>query len=159
MKDGVTISPLSWIFKTKWLLHQEIVWDRGSTHNKNVAYLHDQTERIYWLSKTNKPYYDHSLGVLGTIWRMNFGTKTLHPAPFCEELPLRCIKMCSRPGDVVLDCFCGSGTTGVAAKKLGRKFIGVEKHDKPENLPDAIKRIEATHNIESEIQYVQESIV
>jgi site-specific DNA-methyltransferase (adenine-specific) len=49
-----------------------------------------------------------------------------HPAPFPEELPRRLIKLYSYPDDLVLDPFCGSGTTLVAARKLGRRAYGVE---------------------------------
>jgi site-specific DNA-methyltransferase (adenine-specific) len=49
-----------------------------------------------------------------------------HPAPFPEELPRRLIKLYSYPEDLVLDPFCGSGTTLVAAKRLGRNSLGVE---------------------------------
>jgi len=35
----------------------------------------------------------------------------------------------SNEGDTVLDCFMGSGTTGIAATKLGRKFIGIEQNE------------------------------
>ena len=49
-----------------------------------------------------------------------------HPAPFPEELPRRLIKIYSYPDDLVLDPFVGSGTTLVAATRLGRRSIGVE---------------------------------
>jgi site-specific DNA-methyltransferase (adenine-specific) len=49
-----------------------------------------------------------------------------HPAPFPEELPRRLIKLYSYPNDLVLDPFAGSGTTLVAARKLGRRSLGVE---------------------------------
>jgi site-specific DNA-methyltransferase (adenine-specific) len=49
-----------------------------------------------------------------------------HPAPFPEELPRRLIKLYSYPDDLVLDPFVGSGTTMVAARKLGRRTLGVE---------------------------------
>lgn len=50
-----------------------------------------------------------------------------HPAPFPLELPRRLITLLSFPGDLVLDQFLGSGTTAVAALKLGRRFIGVDQ--------------------------------
>jgi DNA modification methylase len=49
-----------------------------------------------------------------------------HFAVFPKDLPEQCIKAGSRPGDVVLDPFCGSGTTGVVALQLGRRFVGIE---------------------------------
>jgi site-specific DNA-methyltransferase (adenine-specific) len=52
-----------------------------------------------------------------------------HGCQMPEQLLGRIIKACSNPDDLVLDPFCGSGTTLVAAKKLGRKFIGFELSD------------------------------
>lgn len=49
-----------------------------------------------------------------------------HPAPFPEELPYRLIKFYSFPKQIVLDMFCGSGTVGVVAKRLGRDFILID---------------------------------
>jgi len=41
----------------------------------------------------------------------------------------RIILSTSNPGEIILDPFMGSGTTGAVAKKLGRNFIGIEKED------------------------------
>jgi len=49
-----------------------------------------------------------------------------HPAPFPVELASRVIQLYSYLDDVVLDPFLGSGTTCVAAKQLGRKYIGFD---------------------------------
>ena len=49
------------------------------------------------------------------------------PAPFPEELPRRCLRLFSFPGDVILDPFLGSGTTGVVAYQTARQFYGFDK--------------------------------
>jgi site-specific DNA-methyltransferase (adenine-specific) len=51
---------------------------------------------------------------------------TEHPTQKPEKLLAKIILASTRPGDVVLDPFLGSGTTAVVAKKLGRRFIGIE---------------------------------
>ena len=62
---------------------------------------------------------------------------TVKSVPLMEYL----IKMVSREGAVILDPFMGSGTTGIACKKLGRKFIGIEKEE--EYVKIAESRIKA----------------
>ena len=64
-----------------------------------------------------------------------------HPAPFPEELPRRLIKLYSYPQDMVLDPFVGSGTTLIAASRLGRRSVGVEINPAfCELTVDALKR-------------------
>jgi modification methylase len=53
--------------------------------------------------------------------------KKLHPTQKPEALLARVILAASRPDDLVLDPFCGSGTTGAVARRLRRRFIGVER--------------------------------
>jgi len=53
--------------------------------------------------------------------------RKLHPTQKPEALLARVILSSSRPDDLVLDPFCGSGTTGAVAKRLGRRFIGIER--------------------------------
>ena len=55
--------------------------------------------------------------------------KGLHPTQKSLKLMQELIMIHSNEGDVVLDCFMGSGTTGVAAKNLNRNFIGIEKDE------------------------------
>ncbi len=63
-----------------------------------------------------------------SVW--SFGTESRkrigHPAPFPEALPERLIKFYSYRGNVVLDPFAGSGTVGVVARRLGRRFILID---------------------------------
>ncbi|MGB7405056.1 MAG: site-specific DNA-methyltransferase, partial [Pacificimonas sp.] len=75
------------------------------------------------------------------------GTKA-HPTQKPEALLHRVIASTSNPGDVVLDPFLGSGTTGAVAKRLGRNFIGIEREtgylDVAWARIDAIKSSDAT---------------
>lgn len=66
-----------------------------------------------------------------------------HPTQKPLELLRRLIEICTREGDLVLDPFCGSGTTGVASIGLKRNFVGVDLDE--EYLELARKRIEASH--------------
>lgn len=62
-----------------------------------------------------------------SVWKINTKPyKEAHFAVFPPELPELCIKAGSREGDVVLDPFFGSGTTGWVAQKLRRKWLGIE---------------------------------
>ena len=49
-----------------------------------------------------------------------------HPAVYPEKIVKECLNLTTEPGDVVLDPFLGSGTTAVVAKRMGRKYIGIE---------------------------------
>lgn len=63
----------------------------------------------------------------GTVW--SIGTRRYegaHFAVFPIDLPIRCIKAGCKPGGTVLDPFSGSGTTGAAARMLGRKYVGID---------------------------------
>lgn len=71
--------------------------------------------------------------------------KGLHPTQKPTSLMEYLINTHSNPGDVVLDCTMGSGTTGVACIKTGRDFIGIEMDEKYFNISK--KRIEDLENV------------
>ncbi len=75
-----------------------------------------------------------------SVWRIS-SQRFLgaHFATFPEKLVEPCILAGSRPGDLVLDPFCGSGTVGVVALRHGRRFIGIELN--PEYAAMAKRRI------------------
>ncbi|MFI1734020.1 DNA-methyltransferase [Streptomyces acidicola] len=80
-------------------------------------------------SQRDEPGVDgHPLGRNpGDVWSIPTRPYTAaHFAVFPIDLPLRCIKAGCRPGGTVLDPFSGSGTTGAAARQLGRRYIGID---------------------------------
>lgn len=99
----------------------------------------DANGEIYWSSNGNprrKVYLDQSKGVpVQDIWLdfldvNNQNTlQTGYPTEKNLDMLKLIIKTSSDPGDLVLDCFAGSGTTLVAAEELGRQWIGVDIGD------------------------------
>lgn len=55
------------------------------------------------------------------------GLRHLHPCPKTVEEMEFMVRSTTRPGEIVLDCFCGLGSTLIAAKKLGRRYIGCDR--------------------------------
>ena len=77
-----------------------------------------------------------------SVWNYEIAEKKGHITPKPIELIANIIKHSSNPADLILDPFLGSGTTAVAAKTLGRRYIGIEIS--PEYCEIARKRIENT---------------
>ncbi len=71
----------------------------------------------------------------------------IHPTQKPEALLHRVIMSSSKPGDIILDPFFGSGTTGAVAKRLGRNFVGIDREDK--YIDAAIKRIDAVEVVKA----------
>ncbi len=79
----------------------------------------------------------------------------LHPTQKPEALLHRVLLSTTKPGDTVLDPFFGTGTTGAAAKALGRHFIGIERED--DYAEAALARIDATRRLPPEALQVTTS--
>ena len=126
-KNRKLIKPESW-FPTELTQVDEIVWDRGSTHNHCKTFLYSTTERLYVFSREGceKQQFFQNEG-LSDVWRFPPRRDgSTHDAQYPLELARRCIRLWSRPGDTVCDPYSGSGTTMIAAALEGRKFIGAE---------------------------------
>lgn len=110
-------------------IRQEIVWDRCGGVNFAGTFFLPTTERIFIIAgkdwKPNKEY----LG-WGEVWRIAPETNSPHPAPFPLALAKRVVLSSSKKDDLIYDCYSGSGTTCVAAKKLGRRYIGIDISEK-----------------------------
>lgn len=85
--------------------------------------------------------------------RLKVNGKKAHPTQKPEALLYRVIMASSNPGDVVLDPFFGTGTTGAVAKKLGRDWIGIERDKK--YIRVAQKRIDAVQKADEEVLHVE----
>ncbi len=131
-----------------FFMRGEIIWDKGSSAGSSTAWgswmsaanpvLRDVHEYILVFSKGS--FSRSGQDQVSTIERDDFleWTKSIwtfptvsakkigHPAPFPLELPLRLISLYSFQGDIILDPFCGSGTTCQAAKQLNRRYLGYE---------------------------------
>ena len=78
--------------------------------------------------RTHKNFNINKEKVKDNVWEIAVAqNKTNHPAVFPEKLAYDHILTWSNEGDLVLDPFMGSGTTGIAAVKINRNFIGIEK--------------------------------
>ncbi len=75
--------------------------------------------------------------------------RTAHPAQFPEAVIERIILACSKPGDVVLDPFMGSGTTAAVAARLGRRVIGFEL--RADYLKAAAERLDRVFDREASV--------
>lgn len=130
----------------------EVIWNKGSSAGASTAWgswqsasnptLRDTHEYILIFSKGS--FSRDAQGRASTISREQFlqytksvwefqaesARKVGHPAPFPVELPYRCIQLYTFAGDVVLDPFCGVGSTCVAAAKSARHFVGYETNPK-----------------------------
>lgn len=126
----------------------EIIWNKAGSASPSTAWgswqsasnpiLRDVHEYILIFSKGD--YRREGKNKINTITKEQFmeWTKSIwtmsaesarrigHPAPFSEELPYRLIQLFSFKDDIILDPFMGSGTTGVAALKSTRNFVGYE---------------------------------
>lgn len=130
-RNGKVIHPAEWFLlpevRSRLVLMEEVIWDRGSTHNHCPQTMWQQTERLYVFKRTGGNYglKNHKYS---DVWRivLNRGTRIKHNAPFPEELAERIIECWSRPGNLVCDPYSGSGTSAVAAARLNRAFEGAE---------------------------------
>ena len=104
-------------------VRQIIIWKRKGGFNFNPGYFVPTYEVIYLIAKPDFRLAPKANG-FGDVWEFTQEMKNDHPAPFPLVFAMRCVE--STTAQIVLDPFMGSGTTAVAAKRLGRDFIGFE---------------------------------
>lgn len=139
----------------------EIIWNKASSASPSTAWgswmsasnptLRDVHEYILVFSKGDykrdrkkyeKEIKENSISreefmeCTKSVWTFNAESakRIGHPAPFPIELPHRLIQLYSFKTDIILDPFMGSGTTGIAALKSSRNFVGFEINEEYINL-------------------------
>ena len=151
------------------LLRGEVVWQKqrgasgscawGSYQSPANPVLRDTTERVIIASKgrfdraqskdrRSTMSADDFMEATLDVWKISpeSAKRVRHPAPFPVALVERCLHLFTYDGDVVLDPFMGSGTTGVAAKRTSRHFVGYDTE--PAYVHQARERIESLAPVE-----------
>jgi site-specific DNA-methyltransferase (adenine-specific) len=130
-----------------WYLRADIIWHKPNAMPESVKDRPTRAhEYLFMFSKSEKYLYDRQTILESngrnkrSVWNINTQAYAgAHFATFPPNLVEPCIKASTRPGDFVLDPFFGSGTAGLVADELGRKYIGIELH--PEYIDLARKRL------------------
>ena len=157
-----------------WILN-DIVWRKANPMpNFRGTRFTNAHETLLWCSKSAESKYTFNYRAMKALnddlqmrsdWvlpicsggeRLKGGDgHKAHPTQKPESLLYRVLLACTEPGDVVLDPFFGTGTTGAVAKRLGRQWIGIERE--PAYLEVARERIAATLPLdESKLETIPE---
>ncbi len=142
-----------------WILN-DIVWRKANPMpNFRGTRFTNAHETLIWASKGEKAKYTFNYRAMKTLndelqmrsdWefpicggqeRLKKDGHKVHPTQKPEALLYRILLACTKPGDVVLDPFFGTGTTGAVARRLGRRWIGIERE--PAYVAAAEERIAA----------------
>lgn len=119
-----------------WVWRGVVPWAKKSTRPQ-MGRFSAQCEYVVWGSAGPMPV-DREVGCLPGFYEFQAPQDREHITQKPVELMGAMVEIC-RPGGLVLDPFMGSGTTGVAALKLGRRFIGIEQN--PEYFAIACRRL------------------
>jgi len=115
------IKRLGWFytrFPPDWL----ICWYKGSTGCVSYIGFNDWEALLVYGRTRNRLYMHDFLKVFNNEKKGNYGHPCPKPLAWAEWI----IERATRENEIVLDPFCGSGTVGVACKKLNRRFIGID---------------------------------
>jgi modification methylase len=144
-----------------WILN-DIVWRKANPMpNFRGTRFTNAHETLIWCAKDGRAKYTFNYRAMKALnddlqmrsdWMLpicsgservkdDAGDKA-HPTQKPEALLYRILLACTKPGDVVLDPFFGTGTTGAVARRLGRRWIGIEREKKYVKV--ARERIDAT---------------
>jgi site-specific DNA-methyltransferase (cytosine-N4-specific) len=128
--------------KDGWYLRNDIIWYKPNCQPESVKdRLTVAHEYLFLFTKSEHYFFDQNairertadgngLKNKRTVWSINTEPcPEAHFAVFPKELVRPCLLAGSRPNDIVLDPFYGTGTVGLVAKELGRRCVGIELKD------------------------------
>jgi site-specific DNA-methyltransferase (cytosine-N4-specific) len=139
-----------------WYLRSDVVWNKPNAMPESVKDRPTRAhEYMFMLTKSEHYTYHHesvketaengSLRNRRSVWNINTcSTGSSHIASFPPSLVEPCIAASTSEGDFVLDPFFGSGTVGIVAQQLGRRYAGIELN--PTYLSEAIQRLKTRTN-------------
>ncbi|MBX7197850.1 MAG: site-specific DNA-methyltransferase [Rhodospirillaceae bacterium] len=157
-----------------WVLN-DIVWRKTNPMpNFRGTRFTNAHETLIWCAKSKDARYTFNYDAMKNLndgvqmrsdWTLPLCTggerlkggdgNKLHPTQKPESLLFRVIMSATKPGDVVLDPFFGTGTTGAVAKMLGRKYIGIERD--PNYIAGARERISQVKEVENPMDLITPS--
>jgi site-specific DNA-methyltransferase (adenine-specific) len=132
-----------------WYLRADIVWNKPNAMPESVKDRPTRShEYMFMFTKDEQYYYDRNAVLepngrnCRSVWNINTQPfPGAHFATFPPKLVEPCIKASTRDGDFVLDPFFGSGTVGLVAQQLNRRYVGIELH--PDYVALAAERLTA----------------
>ena len=145
-KDGCMIIFCSYLYishvcdaleKNNFVVKDILVWKKKNPMPRNIQrrYVQDMEFAIWAVNKNskwtfNKPSSTPYLRSMFETSLVSGDERTCHPTQKSLKLMKEIIKIHTNPNDIIIDPFMGSGTTGVAAVSLNRRFIGIELDNK-----------------------------
>ena len=158
-----------------WILN-DIIWRKTNPMpNFKGTRFTNAHETLIWASKNKKSKYTFNYQTMKSMnnnkqmrsdWLLNICSgkerlkdgenKKIHNTQKPEKLLHNIIMSSTKSGDIILDPFFGTGTTGAVCKKLGRKFIGIEKNSV--YIKEAKKRIQKIKSVNIPTIKIEDSI-
>jgi modification methylase len=125
--------------------HETLIWCAKSEHQKKYTFNYDAMKAM---NDDLQMRSDWLMPICTGNERLKQDGEKAHPTQKPEALLHRLILATTNKGDVILDPFFGTGTTGVVAKRLGRHYIGIEQEAKYVDL--AMRRLKNTRVLKDE---------
>ncbi|UTW58148.1 site-specific DNA-methyltransferase [Kordiimonas sp. SCSIO 12603] len=125
--------------------HETLIWAAKSADKGGYTFNYNAMKAM---NDDTQMRSDWTIPICSGKERLKSGDKKAHATQKPEALLYRVLMSSTKKGDVVLDPFFGTGTTGAVAKKLGRNFIGIERET--DYIKVAQKRINAVTELDDE---------